>query len=673
MNFSQNNLKNQSSPYLLQHANNPIHWQTWNENSLREAQQQNKLLVISIGYTACHWCHEMEKEVFEKQEVAHLMNEHFISIKVDREEHPDVDQIYMLALQIMTRQGGWPLNIVALPNGKPIWGATYLPEKQWLGSLHQLKDLYQKDPNQMEEYALQLEKGILSTQLIDEPIDTEFKRNHLQNALKKWQQNFDYKYGGDKGAPKFMMPNQLQFLLRYGFQENNKEVLNYVKLTLYKIAQGGIHDVVGGGFSRYSVDEKWHIPHFEKMLYDNAQLTSLYAQAYQVFKDEYFKEIATKTIAFIESDLKSDDDLYFASYDADSQNEKGEQEEGAFYTWTKKELQNLLKEDFLLFSDIFNINDTGYWENGKYVFIQTQNLQKVAQNYHLEEFHLKEKIDSCLLTLKEERNNRPQPLLDHKCLTSWNALTISSFIDTYKITANEKHLTFAVKTARALWDNLFDEKLYKSYVEGNKQILGTLEDYALVIKAYLQIYQITSENSWLEKSQKLIDIAFAEFYDEEENLFYLASKSNKQLFAHLFEVHDNVIPSSNAIMCHNLFMIGKITNQDYYIEIAMNMLHKYKNSFQETPSNYSEWMNTYLNISHPFYHLSFGKDCLTNKEFFLEEYLPNVILTPHTPVNLKQNDFRESDISNQMLLCQENSCKKPSNKSIEILNQIDFN
>ena len=295
--------------------------------------------------------------MFEKQVVAHLMNEHFISIKVDREEHPDVDQIYMLALQIMTRQGGWPLNIVALPNGKPIWGATYLPEKQWLGSLHQLKDLYQKDPDQIEEYALQLEKGILSTQLIDEPTDTEFKRNHLQNAVNKWQQNFDYKNGGDKGAPKFMMPNQLQFLLRYGFQENNKEVLNYVKLTLYKIAQGGIHDVVGGGFSRYSVDEKWHIPHFEKMLYDNAQLISLYAQAYQVFKDEYFKEIATKTIAFIESDLKSDDDLYFASYDADSQNKKGEQEEGAFYTWTKKELQNLLKEDFLLFSDIFNIND----------------------------------------------------------------------------------------------------------------------------------------------------------------------------------------------------------------------------------------------------------------------------------------------------------------------------
>lgn len=672
MNFAQNNLKNQSSPYLLQHANNPIHWQIWGENSLKEAQEKGKLLIISIGYTACHWCHVMEKEIFEKQNVAQLMNENFISIKVDREEHPDVDQIYMLALQIMTRQGGWPLNIIALPNGKPIWGATYLPEKQWLSALHQLKDLFKKDPEKMEEYADKLEQGILSTQLIEEPKDRLFKRETLKETLQKWSQNFDWTYGGDKGAPKFMMPNQLQFLLRYGFQENDEKVLDYVKLTLYKIAQGGIHDAVGGGFSRYSVDDRWHIPHFEKMLYDNAQLASLYAKAYQVFKDDLFKETAEKTLRFMEKELGNQEGLFYASYDADSCNEKGEQEEGAYYTWTKSLLQELLKEDFPLFSDLYNINHKGYWENGQYVLFKTDDSKELLEKYELTPEQLEQKKENCLRILNQERVKRPLPLLDHKCLTSWNALSVSSLIDFYQATGEKSYLNSALRTASTIWEKLFDKKLYKNYVNGEKQILGTLEDYAFLIKAYLQAYQVTFEEAWLKKAEKLTDIAFAEFFNEEKTLFYLSSKDNTYLFTRLFEVHDNVIPSSNAVMCNNLFMIAKLSDNEAYGEIAKKMLHTYADSFSSTPNNYSEWMNTYLNYTHPYYSLSFGEACQEKKSYFLERYLPNVLLSPKKPIHLTQEDFRESDDSNLMFLCKEQACEKPTTKSMDVIHQILF-
>lgn len=672
MNFAQNNLKNQSSPYLLQHATNPIHWQVWNKNSLKEAQKQDKLLIISIGYTACHWCHVMENEVFEKQDVAHIMNDNFISIKVDREEHPDVDQIYMLALQIMTRQGGWPLNIIALPNGKPIWGATYLPEKQWLSALHQLKDLYKKDPEKMEEYAEKLEQGMLSTQLIEEPKNNDFRREVLNEAIDKWSQNFDWTYGGDKGAPKFMMPNQLQYLLRYGFQENNENVLNYVKFTLTKIAQGGINDAVGGGFSRYTVDDKWHIPHFEKMLYDNAQLASLYAKAYQVFQEELFKDTAKKTLQFIEKDLGSKEALFYASYDADSLNAKGIQEEGAYYTWTKSQLQELLKEDFVLFSELYNINPKGYWENGRYILFKTEDSKELLAKYNLTQKQLKQKEENCLQILQQERAKRSLPLLDHKCLTSWNALTVCSFIDYYQATADKYYLDLALQSASSIWEKLFDKKLYKNYVNGEKQILGTLEDYAFLIKAYIQIYQVTFEEAWLNKAQELTDIAFAEFFNQEKTLFHLSSKDNRYLFTRLFEVHDNVIPSSNAVMCNNLFMLGKLSDKEEYTSIAKKMLHIYADSFSSTPRNYSEWMNTYLNYTHPFYSLNFGERCENNKIYFLEKYLPNVVLTSKTPIHLTQKEFRESENSSYMFLCEEKSCQKPTKQNIEILHQILF-
>ena len=316
-----NELHLETSPYLLQHANNPVHWKAWNNKSLAQATTENKLIIISIGYSACHWCHVMEHESFEDNEVAQTMNQHFINIKVDREERPDVDAVYMKAVQIMTGRGGWPMNVVTLPNGKPIWGGTYFRKNEWINSLEQLQELYQSNPEKILEYAEKLHEGLQATSIIEKDKSLkDFNQETLENLVVKWQKSFDWEFGGMARAPKFMMPVNYQFLLRYGYQSNNKQILEFVNLTLTKMAYGGLFDTIDGGFSRYSVDMKWHVPHFEKMLYDNGQLVSLYAEAYKVTKNNLFKEIIEKTLTFVEKEWITTEGSFYSALDADSLN-----------------------------------------------------------------------------------------------------------------------------------------------------------------------------------------------------------------------------------------------------------------------------------------------------------------------------------------------------------------
>jgi len=327
-----NDLIKETSPYLLQHAHNPVHWHAWNEKTLALAKKENKLILISIGYAACHWCHVMEHESFENEEVAKIMNEHFICIKVDREERPDVDQIYMNAVQLMTGRGGWPLNCIAMPDGRPIWGGTYFPKKNWVNALEQIAKLQQEEPQKLEEQAKQLHEGVVNSGLVHFNTDKpNFTKADLQQMLKIWEPRMDFKMGGRQGAPKFPLPNNFEFLLRYAKQANDKKILDYVNTTLTKMAYGGINDQVGGGFARYSTDAKWHIPHFEKMLYDNGQLVSLYAHAYTATKNELYKETVYQTTQFVERELMNDVGAFYSSLDADSDNEQGKLEEGAFY------------------------------------------------------------------------------------------------------------------------------------------------------------------------------------------------------------------------------------------------------------------------------------------------------------------------------------------------------
>ncbi len=379
-----NDLIQETSPYLLQHAHNPVDWKPWNEQTLAQAKKENKLLLISIGYSSCHWCHVMEHESFENTEVAQLMNAHFINIKVDREERPDVDNVYMNAVQLMTGRGGWPLNAIALPDGRPVWGGTYFPKEEWTSALEQIAKLYQTAPEKLIEYAEKLEQGMQEMDaIIPNDSSPDFKLETLQNAISQWSRQWDTRQGGLNRAPKFMMPNNYLFLLRYAHQNQDQEILEYVNTTLEQIAFGGVNDHVGGGFARYSVDTKWHVPHFEKMLYDNAQLVSLYALAYTKTKNPLYKQTVYQTLTFIAREMTTEDGAFYSAIDADSLTADGILEEGAYYVWTKNELQTLIGDDFDLFKEYYNINSYGKWEKDNYVLIRQDTDQDFSKEFDI--------------------------------------------------------------------------------------------------------------------------------------------------------------------------------------------------------------------------------------------------------------------------------------------------
>ena len=424
-----NDLINETSPYLLQHAYNPVNWKAWNKASLKEAKEQNKLIVVSIGYSSCHWCHVMEEESFENDSIAKTMNDNFINIKVDREERPDIDKVYMTAVQLMTGKGGWPLNCITLPDGRPVFGGTYFTKEQWSKILIDISKLYKENPDKVEEYAQQVTEGIKTSELITiNKEEAVFNNEEIITAINLSKEQLDLIHGGLKGAPKFPMPNTLDYLIRYQYHFNDPEILDYIKQSLTKMAYGGIYDQIAGGFSRYSVDDRWHIPHFEKMLYDNAQLVSVYSKAYLQDKNELYETIVKETLTFINDELSADNGAYYSSLDADSKNENKELEEGVFYSWTKEELKTLI-EDYELFADYYNINPSGFWEKDLYVLIRNQSNTEFAKKHNLTKKELKEKIKSWKTMLLATRNKRNKPNLDDKILTSWNALMLQGYVD----------------------------------------------------------------------------------------------------------------------------------------------------------------------------------------------------------------------------------------------------
>ena len=556
-----NALIKETSPYLLQHAHNPVDWYAWNDAILARAKKENKLLLISIGYAACHWCHVMEEECFEDEEVATVMNSDFINIKIDREERPDVDQIYMDALQMMTGSGGWPLNIVALPDGRPFWGATYVKKNDWMRILSQLSDLYEKNPDKIIGHAEKLAEGIRAINLIENKTDLDLiSISDIDSAVSNWSQHFDNTFGGHQRAPKFMMPVNLNFLLHYATSRKDDQLLEYVNTTLTKMAWGGIFDHVGGGFSRYSVDIKWHVPHFEKMLYDNGQLISLYAKAFAATKNPLYKQVVERTIDFVMEELSDESGGFYSSLDADSLTEDGELEEGAYYIWREKELKSLLKEDFDIFKDYFNINSYGHWEHGNYVLIRDASEEKIAKKHTIDRTELKKIIERSLKLLKVERNKRAKPRLDDKILTSWNGLLLKGLVDAYRHLGEKEYLNLALRNANFLLDNLMkkDGGLFHNHKNGKSTINGYLEDYASVIDAFVGLYELTFDQRWLLRARDLTEYCIENFHDSNSGLFFFTSKIDDIIIRRTLETSDNVIPASNSIMGQNLLRLSKL-------------------------------------------------------------------------------------------------------------------
>ena len=669
-----NELHLETSPYLLQHANNPVHWKAWNANSLALAKKENKLIIISIGYSACHWCHVMEHESFEDNEVAATMNSNFISIKIDREERPDIDAVYMKAVQIMTGQGGWPMNVVTLTDGRPIWGGTYFRKKDWINSLERLQEIYTEQPQTILDYAEKLNDGLQSLSIISKKdSETSFDFDVLEKLVEKWQKSFDWEYGGMARAPKFMMPNNYEFLLRYGYQTKNQTLLDFVNLTLTKMAYGGLFDTIDGGFSRYSVDMKWHVPHFEKMLYDNGQLVSLYANAYKLTKNKLYKEVIEKTLTFVEKEWLTKEGSFYSALDADSLNSENHLEEGAFYVWTKAELQQLLQEDFELFSVVFNVNEFGFWEHKNYVLIQNKSIEEIAKELKVSVETLVQKKKSWEQQLYSEREKRSKPRLDDKCLTSWNAIMLKGFVEAYKALGKQKYLDIALQNANFIIKNIWNPEgnLNHSYKDEKATINGFLEDYAHVIQGFISLYEVTFDEKWLQNAKQLTDYVFDTFYDASQQFFSFTSHHDDALIATHFEVEDNVIPASNSVMADALFKLSIYFNNSYYEKICQQMVQNIV-SRVDYPSAFSNWLNVLFHFSEQNKELAIcGSNALEYLEKLNQNYFPNIMIAgSSTASKLPFLENRFSEKETLFYLCHNKTCQKPTDNYEEISNKI---
>ena len=663
-----NALIHESSPYLLQHAHNPVDWVSWSDKVFTKAKLQNKMVLVSVGYSACHWCHVMEHECFEDEEVAALMNKFFICIKVDREERPDVDQVYMSAVQLMTQKGGWPLNCFTLADGRPIYGGTYFPKEQWMHILKSLQHTFENDREKVEEYANHLHEGVKNSELISEQKKIElFSEEKLHEMVLRWSRNFDSMEGGDSRAPKFPLPNNYEFLLHYGVKYQNDKVIKHVELTLNKMAMGGVYDQVGGGFSRYSVDMLWKVPHFEKMLYDNGQLLSLYSEAYKYFKKPLYKRIVYQTIAWLKREMLTKDGAFYSALDADS-----EGDEGKFYCWNKEDLKAILGEDFNWVSDFYNMNQRGYWEEEKYIPLRTDSDLSFAEKmkWTMEEFE--ERILTINQKMLDERTHRIRPGTDDKCLTFWNAITIKGLCDAYSAFGEEEFLHLAIKNARWILQHQItnDGKLFRTHKNGKSTIDGFLEDYANVIAAFIDLYQVTFDSEWLGYASRLMKITLDEFQDEKSKMFFFTSNTTK-LIARKMELNDNVLPASNSVMAHNLFQLSQLFYDNSYKKLAEQMLKNVYDGMEMYGSGYSNWGSLLLNIVNDYYQLSIvGEDSQNINLKLQKNYLPNVIFAGGNSKSIPMLADKKVEEETIIYVCFEGTCLLPTKSCDDALHIV---
>lgn len=652
-----NALIHETSPYLLQHAHNPVQWLAWNDEAWAKAKAENKLVIVSIGYSACHWCHVMERESFEDNAVAEIMNKHFISIKVDREERPDVDQIYMDAVQLITGKGGWPLNAIVLPDGRPIYAGTYFPMQNWLQVLQYFIAYWQDNREEALERATQITAGIKQ---MDDVVTTATQQDVVQVSQKQIFENFDatwdYEKGGRRGAPKFAMPVNLQYLLQNHFYTGNSKTLQAVTVTLNNMMNGGLYDHVGGGFARYSVDENWEIPHFEKMLYDNAQLVSLYSEAYLLAPNERYKETVYETLAFVERELSDDSGGFYSAIDADS-----EAEEGKYYVWDYHEIKEILEADFDEFTKVFMVSPQGNFE-GK------NHLQRSPEiTGHPSLYRWKQK-------LLAERNKRIRPLLDDKMLCSWNALMLKALADAYRVFKDEKFLQRALQCAGFLRSKFIqdDYSVMRNCKNNRVTINGFLDDYSFTCEALWALYQVTFNEDWLLLTKNICDYAIQHFYNANTGLFFYTSVNDTPLIARKTETSDNVIPSSNSVLCKVLFYLGALYEHNDYLQMSKRACLAMDKRTAQHPSYYANWaaLANYF-LSPPFEVVITGSNALQLKQLFDKTYLPQCIFAG-TAANSQLPIFSQKPATDKTLIyvCQNKVCQLPVETVAQALNLI---
>jgi len=664
-----NQLQYSSSPYLLQHANNPVDWYPWGKEALDKAKAENKLILVSIGYSACHWCHVMEHESFESEEVAKLMNQFFVCIKIDREERPDIDQIYMNAVQLMTGRGGWPLNCFCLPDQRPIYGGTYFPKKDWMNLLTNLAHFYETKPAEAEDYARKLTEGIQQSEKLNFiKEDKTYKLEDLQEILEPWKMLFDFSEGGHNRSPKFPMPNNWDFLMKAAILLKDEAAHVIVRLTLDKMAAGGIYDHLGGGFARYSVDGKWHIPHFEKMMYDNGQLLGLYADGFKWSKEERYQEIVEETFDWLQKEMTSAEGGFYSALDADS-----EGVEGKFYTWEKQEIDAILGSEADLFNTFYEVSEDGNWEeehiNNLWI---RQEKEAVAEAFQISEVELNQRIAAAKVKLLAVRDQRIRPGLDDKILTSWNSLMIKGLCKAYQAFADDKYLDLALKNYKFLNKNMVQTEggLYRNYKNGKASINGFLDDYALFIEAIIYLYECTFDEAYLHQAKALTDYTLDHFRDDESGMFFYTSNLDEALIARKYETTDNVIPASNSVMAYNLKRLSQFFDEKRYEKIYQHLLKMVQPQMKSYGSGYSNWASILLEEVKGCVEIVItGPNYSHQRKELAKNYIPNQIILGGTQGNLPllQDKFIGET---KIFVCKDKSCNLPVNDVNEAIKQI---
>jgi uncharacterized protein len=665
-----NNLINASSPYLQQHAHNPVNWHEWGEEAWAKARAQDKPVLVSIGYSACHWCHVMERESFENEDTAALMNEYFVCIKVDREERPDVDQVYMDAVQLITGRGGWPLNMFCLPDGKPLHGGTYFPNREWNQLLLQLNDFYKTKKQEAVDFAEKLTNGVRNMDALNiQPAQEQFSPAAIDEMYEAWKPQFDWKEGGNDRVPKFPMPNNWQFMHNYSLLTKNNDAHRFVHLTLEKIGRGGINDQLGGGFARYATDEVWLVPHFEKMLYDNGQLVSLYANAYRNTQNPYYKTVIEQTLEFIERELTDKNGGFYSALDADS-----EGEEGKFYVWTKEELEQILGADEAMFSAYYNVTETGNWEHGLNILNVQVDKREFAHERAFEIENFEAFLKNCSIKLMNARATRTRPGLDDKIITCWNALMLKGYADAYLATGNNAYLETAQKNKTFIETHLLaNGHLQRIHKGGKSTINAFIEDYACLIDAYIQLYHCTFDEDLLHTAQQLTQVCIDEFYNPESGLFYFTSKTDAPLVARKTDTSDDVISSANAIMAHNLYKLGYYFGTTTYKTMADGMLAKMAQQLKKYPSWYSHWANAALIQAYELYQIVIIGPNAQQLYAGFSNYVPNAVFAVSQDgkgnLALFENRFVEGETL--IYVCKNQTCYLPVKTVDEALKMME--
>ncbi len=641
-----NHLTDSSSPYLLQHAHQPVDWHPWNAEALQKAKDENKLLIISVGYSTCHWCHVMAHETFDDDSAAAFMNANFVSIKVDREERPDIDQVYMRAVQMMTGQGGWPLNVVALPDGRPIWGGTYFPKERWLKSLERILEVYKEDPEAVEDYAAKLQEGVrVSSTLAPSGESPKIDEELFHVMRHNWSRRWDTIEGGPNKAPKFPMPNNFRFLLRYGVTYEDQEALEHVRQTLNAMMKGGIYDHVGGGFTRYSTDAQWRVPHFEKMLYDNGQLIELYSEAYQYFQDEAYADLILDIIAFCEREMRNEQGLYHSALDADT-----EGEEGKYYVWKTEEVEAVLGEDLEEFKAYTDWNGRANWEHGNHVILLKPDSAKPAR------------WQEWMEKLFDARESRVKPGVDTKMLSGWNALYLSGLVQASQSLKDGSIRDLALQLAENFHGSFIkDNELWHAYGDNGVYIKAFSDDYALTIKAYLDVHSLTSDPVWLDRATALMESALTRFADENSPMLWYADTASEALIAQTHETDDNVIPASNSVMATQLFRLGRALGRTDWEDRAVEMTQLALENAEKYPESASQWCQCAMDIHGPFREVVVAGPNATNILHELGRYyMPNVILLG-TDKELSSSPFenRFNENVTRIFVCEQRSCQLP--------------